>query len=233
MNPLGASPGPAVPISAQGQGLAGVGGRRRRMWGDGGGWETRRVRSPDRAEGEGARCPADLSDDGWFPHRRWLRWLGREGGRHGQRWRPAASVTLPFFSLICPRRPTSSPSGAAPGCRSGRGAGGRTGDHRTLEQLLPRDLARHLLPARGAEPGEVKQPQKIQSIFNAIFSFFFSYFQPLWDLALGGEHQVLPLVALPLGRSSVLPWDRRIREKHEVSCKVFACEDEEGRKTTQ
>lgn len=114
--------------------------------------------------------------------------MAGEGCRHGQCWPPAASDTFPFFSLICPRRPLSSPSLAVPGCQTGCGAGGRTGDCRALEQppLHLWDLASHLLPVREADPREVKQPQKSQSIFNSVF-YFFSVFSLYGILCVEGS----------------------------------------------
>lgn len=130
------------PRSAGWDGRAGPGGRRGRRGG--------RIRRLERADGDerGAQLSCQMRDGSplTLP-------LAGAGGRHGQCWQPAASVIFPFFSLIWP-----SPALLGLCLAVGEVAGGRTGDNRTLEQplLQLRDLARHLLPARKAEPREVK-----------------------------------------------------------------------------
>ena len=156
------------------------------------------------ADGDGAWCPADLSDDGWFARCRWLRRPGREAGTASAGSQQPQSL-FSFFSLICPRRSLSSPSWAVPGCHRGRGAGGRTGDHRALEEppLHLRDLASYLLPAWEAEPGEVKRPQKSQSIFNSIF--YFSLFSAFMGSCAWGALGPFPGCSLFEGATQCFP----------------------------
>lgn len=133
-------------------------------------------------------------------------------GRQGQCWQPATAATLPFFSLICLRGLLYSPHLS---CTEHRGCGACGGWGTTGLLNIPSPSPGHgkTFLTQEHKLRERKQPQKI-NLFSTIFSFSSLSFQPFWDLA----H---------------LLWDRRIRENHESSHKVFVHVKEEGGKRHQ
>lgn len=144
------------------------------------------------ADGDGEQRPADLSGDRWPS-----RWPGREAG---QSWQPETAATFSLFLLNLSQK---APVFPLPGCAQlhrGCGAGGRVGATGLSSTPSPSPGHDKTLLTQETKLRDMKQPQK-KIYFQFYFLYFFS-FQPFWDLA-----QLL--------------WDRRIREKHESSHKVF------------
>lgn len=131
-------------------------------------------------------------------------WPGREAGEV-----PAAS-NCSFSSLFFLNLSQRAPVFPSPQLHRGCGACGGWGTAGLLNIPSPSPGHGKTLLTQEHKLREMKQRQKI-NLFSTIF--FFS-FQPFWDLA----H---------------LLWDRRIRENHESSQKVFVHVKEEGGKQHQ
>lgn len=126
-----------------------------------------------------------------------------QGGRQGQ----CCSHSSLFLLNLSQRAPVF------PSPQLHRGCGACGGWGTTGLSNTPPPSPGHSKTLLTQEPKlrEMKQPQKI-NLFSTLL-FFFS-FEPFWDFA----H---------------LLWDRRIREKHESSHKVFVHVKEEGEKQHQ